>query len=293
MSDQLRVAVTGVNGKVGGYVVDALVDAGHEVVGIDRQPAERDDILSIVADLTDYGQTFDALGSIGWDILGDTVDQAFDVVVHLAGIPHPRMHSNAATFANNTVSTYNVFEACRRLGLSEIVTASSETVLGVPFGDEIPYFPLDNASPRRGKNAYGLSKLMSEHIAEQFAENDPELRVTALRLSYVQDVEEYEEYPDFADDLDRRAWDVWAYIDGRDVGQAFERALHQRARGFHPYLIVADDTVMPIPSAEILSKRYPGVPVKAELAEFGSLVSNAAAKHALGWAPKHSWRDHV
>lgn len=293
MSAAKRVAVTGVNGKVGRHAVDALLTAGHEVVGIDRAPADRTDIISIVADLTDYGQTFDALGSVGWDILGDTTDHAFDVVVHLAAIPHPRMFSNAVTFANNVTATYNVFEACRRLGLADIVLASSETVMGVPFDAEVAYLPLDDDAPRRGRNAYGLSKLVSEHIAEQYVANDPLLRITALRLSYVQNVDEYDEYPGFADDLDRRAWDLWAYIDGRDAGTAVERAIHQTERGFHPYLIVADDTVMPIPTQRIIAERYPATPVHGEISEYGALLSNQRARDQLGWKPVHSWRDHV
>jgi nucleoside-diphosphate-sugar epimerase len=289
----MRVAVTGVNGKVGEHAVDALLAAGHEVFGIDREPAKREDILSIVADLNDYGQTFDALGSIGWDILGDTVDNAFDVVVHLAAIPHPRMFSNATTFTNNVTATYNVFEACRRLGLKNIVLASSETVFGVPFSGDLEYLPIDDESPRRGRNAYGLSKLVNEHIAEQFAANDPELRITALRLSYVQNVNEYDEYPTFSDDLDRRAWDLWAYIDGRDAGSAVEKALHQKERGFHPYLIVADDTVMPIPTQRIIAERYPKTRVPEEISGYRSLISNKKAQRELDWQPVHSWRDHV
>ncbi|MFE3519171.1 NAD-dependent epimerase/dehydratase family protein [Streptomyces sp. NPDC059166] len=289
----LRVAVTGCNGKVGVHAVDALLAAGHEVVGIDRQPPGRTDITSIVADLTDYGQTFDALGSIGWDILGDTTDHAFDVVVHLAAIPHPRMFSNAETFTNNVTAAYNVFEACRRLGLRDIVLASSETVLGVPFDDAITYLPLDEHSPRRGRNAYGLSKLLIEQIAEEYAKNDPDLRVTALRLSYVQNVEEYAEYPDFADDLDYRIWDLWSYIDGRDTGTAVEKALHSQPRGFETFLIVADDTAMPTPAPDLVEARFPNGPVKGELDDRTLLLSNQAAKQRLGFHPQHSWCDHV
>ena len=105
----LRVAVTGANGKLGRPVVDALVQAGHEVVGIDRAPSVRDDILFAQGDLADYGQAHDVLGSVGWDILGDTRDGAFDVVVHLAAIPHPRLFSNSVTFTNNIAVAYNVF----------------------------------------------------------------------------------------------------------------------------------------------------------------------------------------
>jgi len=290
---KLRVAVTGINGKVGGYAVDALLAAGHEVVGIDRTPAERDDIISIVADLGDYGQTFDALGSVGWDVLGDTQDQAFDVVVHLAAVPHPRLVSNTQTFGNNVMAFYNVMEACRRLKIKDIVIASSETVLGVPFGDDLPYLPLDDDAPRRGRNAYGLSKVVGEHIAVEFAAGDPDLRITALRISYVQTVEEYAEYPSFADDLDARAWDIWSYVDARDVGQAVELAVRHEPRGFRAYLIVADDTVMPIPTADIIAARYPGTEVRGHIAEHGSLLSNARARDELGFTPRHSWRDHV
>lgn len=290
---RLRVAVTGINGKVGQHAVDALLAAGHAVFGIDREPATRQDIVSIVADLGDYGQTFDALGSVGWDILGDTVDEAFDVVVHLAAIPHPRMFSNSVTFENNVMAFYNVMEACRRLKIKDIVIASSETVLGVPFGPDVAYLPLDDDAPRRGRNAYGLSKVVGEHVAEEFAAGDPDLRITALRVSYVQNVEEYAQYPDFADDLQTRAWDLWAYIDGRDVGQAVELAVRHEPRGFRAYLIVADDTVMPIPTADIIAARYPDTEVRGQVSEYGSLLSNQRARDELGFSPRHSWRDHV
>ena len=55
-STKLRVAVTGYQGKVGDHVGQTLLDAGHEVVGIDRGTPTRDDIVAITADLTDYGQ---------------------------------------------------------------------------------------------------------------------------------------------------------------------------------------------------------------------------------------------
>ncbi|MBT8163465.1 MULTISPECIES: NAD(P)-dependent oxidoreductase [Arthrobacter] len=290
---KLRVLVTGVNGKLGDVAVEHLLAAGHEVVGVDLAPARNKKIISLVADLTDYGQTVDVLGSVGWDILGDTTDKAFDVVVHLAAIPHPRMHSNAETFRNNVVSAYNVFEACRRLGLKDIVYASSETTLGVPFSTDLPYLPLDEDAPLRGRNAYGLSKVLAEVMAAEFAKNDPELRVTALRFSYVQNVEEYAEYPSFANDIDFRIWDLWAYIDNRDAARAIEKALHYTPRGFETFLIVADDTAMPIPTKDLIAARFPDVDVKRELTEFESLLNTDAAKEKLGFTPRHSWREHV
>lgn len=290
---KLRVLVTGINGKLGEAAVEHLLSAGHEVVGVDRAPARNKNIVSLIADLTDYGQTYDVLGSVGWDILGDTTDKAFDVVVHLAAIPHPRMHSNAETFRNNMVSTYNVFESCRRLGLKDIVYASSETTLGVPFSTDVPYLPLDEEAPLRGRNAYALSKVLAEVMAAEFAKNDPELRITALRFSYVQNIDEYAEYPEFADDIDYRIWDLWAYIDNRDAAQAIEKALHYKPRGFETFLIVADDTAMPIPTKKLIAARFPEIQLKREIGEYDSLLNTDAAKERLGWSPQHSWRDHV
>lgn len=54
-------------------------------------------------------------------------------VVHLAAIPMPGFAPNSPTMQNNTMSTYNVFEACRRLGVKNVVWASSETLIGLPL----------------------------------------------------------------------------------------------------------------------------------------------------------------
>jgi nucleoside-diphosphate-sugar epimerase len=177
--------------------------------------------------------------------------------------------------------------------LKDVVLASSETVLGVPFSEDVSYVPLDEEAPRRGRNAYGMSKLLTEYLAEEFVKNDPDLRVTSLRFSYVQNVVEYQEYPSFADDLDRRIWDLWAYIDARDAADAVEKALHYQPRGFETFLIAADDTTQPVPTAELLRARFPHVPVRGELGEYQGLLNNAAARDKLGWSPLHSWRHHA
>ncbi|MFC9841009.1 hypothetical protein ACFVKB_45755 [Rhodococcus sp. NPDC127530] len=130
-----------------------------------------------------------------------------------------------------------------------------------------------------------MSKLVTEHIAEEYAKNDDTLRVTSLRLSYVQNVEEYAEYESFADDVEARVWDLWAYIDARDVGRAVLASLTYQARGFEPFLIAANDSVMPIPTAELLARRFPEVPIKGDLQPETSLMSNRRAEEKLGFSP--------
>ena len=63
--------------------------------------------------------------------------------MHLAAIPAPGQFANARTFANNVPATYNVFEAARLAGIKNVVFASSETVLGLPFDTPPPYVPVD------------------------------------------------------------------------------------------------------------------------------------------------------
>ncbi len=45
----------------------------------------------------------------------------------------PGLTTNSATFSNNMTTTFNVFSAARNAGITNIVWASSETVLGLPF----------------------------------------------------------------------------------------------------------------------------------------------------------------
>jgi len=89
------------------------------------------------------------------------------------------------TFSNNILSTYNVFEAARRLGIKNIVWASSETVLGLPFDTPPPYVPVDEEYPGRPESAYSLSKLLGEEMAKQFCRWDPEMKIIGLRFSNV------------------------------------------------------------------------------------------------------------
>ena len=53
------------------------------------------------------------------------------------------------------------------------------------------------------------------------------------------------------------------------------------------------DTSSDLPTAELLKRFYPGVPVKAELGEYETLLSNRKARDVLGFRPERSWRKYV
>jgi hypothetical protein len=64
----------------------------------------------MIADLEDFGATIDALSSVGEDVYSRPEQAAFDAVVHLASIPHPRMIPDSDEFRNNMLSTFNVLK---------------------------------------------------------------------------------------------------------------------------------------------------------------------------------------
>jgi UDP-glucose 4-epimerase len=47
------------------------------------------------------------------------------------------------------------------------------------------------------------------------------------------------------------------------------------------------------PSAALLAEVFPGVTLTRDVAEFGTLLAIDRARDALGFAPQHSWRDHL
>ncbi|WP_457098884.1 NAD-dependent epimerase/dehydratase family protein [Microbacterium sp. P5_E9] len=280
----MRIAVTGSTGKLGSVVADELRAAGHTVIGMDVVGPRGQNFVQV--DLTDYGQVVDALGG---------VDRTtpFDAVVHLAAIPAPGIRSDVATFHNNMPSTFNVFWAAARLGIRRIVYASSETVLGLPFDVPPPYIPVDEEYPARPESVYSIVKVLEEQLATELVRWHPDLSITALRFSNVMVPADYAEFPSFDADARLRKWNLWGYIDARDGAQAIERALEVAPPGFDRFIIAAADTVMSRPNSELIAEVFPGVPLRGEFGDNDTLLSIHKARRLLGFAPKHSWRDHV
>src|SRR6476619_6900371 len=192
----MRIAVTGGSGKLGRHVVERLRAHGHDVVVLDTHGVRGSGWISV--DLTDYGQVVDALGGVQGEQPGA------DAVVHLAAIPAPGLHADVATFRNNMVTTFNVLHAVTRLGITKVVMASSETVLGLPFDTPPPYVPVDEGYPARPESVYSLVKTMEETMAAQLCRWDPELKMIGLRFSNVMHPEDYQAFAAFQDDATKR-----------------------------------------------------------------------------------------
>ena len=276
-----RIVVTGGSGKAGRATVDRLQTAGFDVVNVDISASLHPDEPTLVADLSDYGQTIEALSGA-------------DAVVHLAAVPAPNILTQSETFRINTMSTYNVFAACAQLGIGRVVWASSETLIGIPLQDQPPQFaPIDETHPRLPEFHYALSKLVGEEMASQFSRWHG-ISFVGLRISNIMLEEDYRNrFPGFWDDPTIRAWNLWGYVDHRDVALACHRALLADVEGSEEFLIAAADTCMTTPSADLLATVYPDVPVRRPIEGHETLIAIDKARSLLGYVPEHSWRDHV
>ena len=278
-----RIVVTGAAGQAGRAVVADLREHGYDVTATDVvvSAANRDEGM-LKADLCDYGQAVEVLA-----------DQ--DAVVHLANIPAPGLSTPAVTFNTNITMNFNVFQAAAAVTLSRVVWASSETTLGLPFDNPPRYAPADEDHYPVPTSTYALSKVASETIAGHIAEWSG-IPFVALRFSNIMDPEWYQEFPDHQDDATKRKWNLWGYIDQRDVAQACRKALEvdaSKIQGSPAFIIAAADTVMNRPSAELLAEVYPGVKLTRDVGEHGTLLAIDRAREVLGFTPEHSWRDHV
>ena len=282
-----HVVLTGGSGKLGRVCLTHLLAHGYQVTSVDLvRPAE--DISPFVqADLADMGQAMEVLHHI------DDRHHGIDAVVHLGAVPAPGMQPGAELFRNNTISTYNVFAAARHFGIRNVVWASSETVLGLPFDVPPPYVPVDEQYAPRPESAYSLAKTVGEEMARQFCRWEPEMKIIGLRFSNVMLPGDYAGFPAFEQNPASRRWNLWSYIDARDAAQAVRRALEAELTGADIFIIASADTVMTRPAAELMAEFYPGVPWTRETGPHDTLLSIDRARRILGYAPEYSWRSEV
>ncbi len=104
---------------------------------------------------------------------------------------------------------------------------------------------------------------------------------------------DYAQPPAFQDDPQRRTWNLWGYVDARDVAQSFRLGLGADIQGAEAFIIAAADTVMERPNKELMAMVFPGIPLREEIEANETLLSIDKVRRLLGYAPAHAWRDHV
>jgi len=286
------VVVTGGSGKAGRAVIRDLVAHGYRVMNVDLVPPREPLCHFFEADLAVFGDAVEAMRRAAGTVdrrrtpLGEA-----DSVIHLAGIPAPSLAPDATTFQNNLMSTYNVFSAATLFGIRRVVWASSETAFGLPFSRTPPVFaPITEDHPLAPETGYALAKVLAEQMAREMHRWNPATSFIALRISNIFEESDYAAIPSFSADPGLRQWNLWSWVDSRDVAQACRLALEADIAGAEPFIIAAADTVMREPSRALMARAFPAVSVRADLGEFETLLSIDKARRILGYQPQHTWR---
>ena len=167
----MTVLVTGGAGYIGSHMVWRLLDAGEEVVVVDRLstgfewavPAEAE---LVVGDIADQSLVEDTIRRCG-----------VDAIIHFAGsVVVPESVSDPlGYYLNNTVKSRSLLESAVRTGVQNFIFSSTAAVYGTPA--KVPVTEEAAPSP---ESPYGTSKLMTEHMLRDTA-NAHDFRYTALR----------------------------------------------------------------------------------------------------------------
>ena len=291
-----RIVFTGGTGKAGRHAVPHLQAKGYDILNVDLKPLDLPGVNTLIADLTDAGQTFNALTShFNLDHYADGAPPvAPDAVVHFAAIPRVGIEPDNKTFMANVASTYNVIEAAMKLGVRKVIVASSETTYGVCFaeGDQDYHsFPLDEDYDSDPMDSYGLSKVVNEKTARAFAMRYG-ADIYALRIGNVIEPHEYATvFPAAAADPGLRRRITFSYIDARDLGQIVDLCLAKDGLGFQIFNAVNDENAVPQPNSELLPRFFPNVPLSRPLGEREGLLSNRKIRDVLGFREKHPWQE--
>jgi nucleoside-diphosphate-sugar epimerase len=279
----LRVAVTGGSGRIGSYVIRALLARNHAPVNFDRNAPQENNCPFVKLEMTDREAVRAEL-------------RGFDALCHLAEIPNiSKPMTEDGVFQHNTRASSNVMMACADLGISRLIYTSTCQVYGCwGFHSIAPEtLPFDETHTLRPQNAYSVSKVANEHFA-RLMQMRHGLSVAIFRFPWV-----------VATELDAPTSPGWkllraaagvsdgfgTYLHAADAAEAYALALEKLRPGCDAYHFVANDVFSAIPISERLRRAYPDYPsLPTGWPDYKCPVSTQKALAHFGWSPVYSVR---
>ncbi len=157
----MKILVTGGAGFIGSHVVDAYIQAGHEVWVLDDLSRGKREQVNPDARFIHMDVRSPGLGELlregGFDCINHHAAQ-MDVRVSVAD---PMLDA-----AINILGALNLLETSRAYGVPRIIFASTG---GAIYGQQHRY-PADEQHPRAPMSPYGVSKLSVEHYLEYYSQ---------------------------------------------------------------------------------------------------------------------------
>jgi len=165
----MRIGITGASGFIGRHLVEKLEKEGHEpvVLGRSGQRLERlfSKYRSVSVRQTDYGSGDLLCGLDGCE-----------GVVHLASIRYLDGPESFSGYVANVIISENLFRACRDLGITNLVLASTGSIYNEQR-NKLPFRETETVYPA---GFYALSKLAAEKLGVIYG-----LRIKSLRIARV------------------------------------------------------------------------------------------------------------
>lgn len=167
----MRFVITGVAGFLGSHIGEALLEADHDVVGIDCFGDYYDPRLK-----EQNAAPFEVMrGDLAEGSIAPLLRET-DGIFHLAAQPGARSFGDVFPhyLRNNVLASQRLFESAAAAGV-RVVFASSSSV----YGDAETYPTPEDAVPMP-RSPYGITKLSCEHLARAYAQSF-QLDVVILR----------------------------------------------------------------------------------------------------------------
>ena len=102
---------------------------------------------------------------------------------------------------------------------------------------------------------------------------------------------DYARFPSWQDDARVRKWNLWGYVDARDVATASRLAVEADTTGAEIAIVAAADTAMRHDSADLLAEVFPEVPLRRSVNGRETLLAIDHARDLFGYEPAHSWLE--
>jgi len=208
------------------------------------------------------------------------------------------------TMEINTMGSYYICDAARRLGVKKIIAASSYFVLGIGFRlsgtSYMPqYLPMDENHPLLPEDTYSLSKVLGEEIYKSFCRSYG-MDIVAMRLmgvyyyNWPRNSHQFDIEVPAATDEDKGYLisNTYQYVDARDIAIFTKLAIE--AGNLNPFeaFYLITDTKYREPTASVVAKRWPFL---AEMAKnipgTEGIISSKKAEKLLGFKSEYSWRN--